>query len=92
MNISRVIFKTVIHSDIDDKVSRRINQDLLHRRKGSKLIDNATRAMGIAVEQSESVATVGLNKQSNGSYYILILESFNDNTRLKVVEEEFELK
>ena len=56
MNISRVIFKTAVPSDIDGKVSRMINQALLYRRTSSKLIDNATRAVEIAVEQSESVA------------------------------------
>lgn len=45
-------------SDIDNKVSRTINQDLLYRMTGSKLIDNATRAVEIAVEQRDSVATI----------------------------------
>ena len=67
MNISQVIFKTAILSDIDDKVSRMINQDLLYGRAGSKLIDNATRVVEIAFEQSESVATIGLYKQLSGS-------------------------
>ena len=75
MNISRVIFKTAIPSDINDKISRMINQALLYRRTGSKLIDNATRAVEIAVEQSESVATTWLHKQLSGSYNSVILES-----------------
>ena len=52
MNIFRLIFKTAMPSDIDNKVSRMINQDLLYGMTGSKLIDNATRAVEIAVEQS----------------------------------------
>ncbi len=92
MNISRVIFKTAIPSDINDKISRMINQALLYRRTGSKLIDNATRAVEIAVEQSESVATTWLHKQLSGNYNSVILESFYGNAGLKVAEEEFELK
>jgi len=92
MNISRVIFKTEIPSDIDNKLSRMINQALLYRRIGSKLIDNATRVVEIAVEQNESVATTWLHKQLSGSYDSVILESFYGNTGLKVAEEEFEFK
>ncbi len=58
----------------------------------SKLINNATRAVEIAVEQSESVATTWPHKQLSGSYDSVILESFYCNTGLKVAEEEFELK
>lgn len=79
-------------SDIDNKVSRTINQDLLYRMTGSKLIDNATRAVEIAVEQRDSVATIWLHKQLSGSYNSVILESFYGNTGLKFAEEEFELK
>ena len=59
---------------------------------GSKLIDNATRAVGIAFEQGESAATTGIHKQLSGSYDSVILESFYGNVGLKVAEEEFELK
>ena len=79
-------------SDIDNKVSRMINQDLLYGMTGSKLIDNATRAVEIAVEQRDSVATIWLHKQLSGSYNSVILESFYGNTGLKFAEEEFELK
>ena len=53
-----------------------INQALLHRRTGSKLIDNATKAV---VGQSDSVATIWLHKQLSGSYDIVILELFYGN-------------
>lgn len=64
-----------------------INQALLYRRIGSKLIDNVTRVVEIAVEQSESVATTWLHKQLSGSYDSVILESFYGNTGLKVADE-----
>ena len=69
-----------------------INQVLLYRRTGSKLIDNATRAVEIDVEQSGSVVTAWLHKQLRDSYDSIILESFYGNAGLKVTEEEFGLK
>lgn len=77
MNISRVIFKTAIPSDINDKISRMINQALLYRRTGSKLIDNATRT-------DESVIfDFGKDFNNKNMIYAKTLSELNDPFEVK---------